>query len=85
MSVSRRVHTEAQKCRGLPETLIKITAPAARAADATAMALLLQMALLCAAAYGPTRAAAAAAPTRSKNKDGSVYKEEFGRVHAQIV
>ena len=83
--MSRRVHTEAQKCRGLPETLIKITAPAARAADATAMALLLKVALLCAAAYAANTGGGSSNPDPLKNKDGSVYKEEFGRVHAQGV
>ena len=61
-----------------------ITAPAARAADATAaMAqMLLLLLTVCSAA---NTGGGSSNPDPLKNKDGSVYKEEFGRVHAQGV
>ena len=49
------------------------------------MALLPKMALLCAAAYAANTGGGSSNPDPLKNKDGSVYKEEFGRVHAQGV
>ena len=49
------------------------------------MALLLKMALLCAAAHAANTGGGSSNPDPLKNKDGSVYKEEFGRVHAQGV
>ena len=49
------------------------------------MALLLKVALLCAAAHAANTGGGSSNPDPLKNKDGSVYKEEFGRVHAQGV
>ena len=44
-----------------------------------------KIALLCAAAYAANTGGGSSNPDPLKNKDGSVYKEEFGRVHAQGV
>jgi hypothetical protein len=44
-----------------------------------------KIALLCAAAHAANTGGGSSNPDPLKNKDGSVYKEEFGRVHAQGV